>query len=197
MKAIYSILPGIFLGMALFQAHAVTIYECVDDEGNSVFQDRCPPGTTPAGEKKFRTGSGDEPVITSTDGNIPPDAEITLYSAPDCDACFILRGVLEQYGAIFSEKNINLSDEVKLELQEKMGGAGTLTIPTIIIDEKIIAGFKKDELINTLESTGYTKPGAGENPAEEISPEETVPESEPATDFSADFSPEPEQAVEF
>jgi len=197
MKAIYSILPVIFISMALCQAHAVTIYECVDADGNSVFQDRCPPGTTPAGERKFRTGSGDEPVTTGTDGDTPPDADITLYSAPECDACFILRGVLEQYSAVFTEKNINQSDEVKLELQEKMGGAGTLTIPTVIFDEKIIAGFKKDELINTLESTGFRKPGAEENPAEEIPSEETAPESEPATDFEAEFLPEPEAAAEF
>ena len=188
MKIIYAILPGIFISMMWCQAYAVTIYECVDEAGNSTFQDRCPPGTTPAGEKKFRTGSGSEPVKQAPVSGVP-DVDITMYASPECDACLILRGVLEQYSAVFTEKNINQSDEVKRELQEKMGGSTTLTIPTIIIGEKIIAGFKKDELISTLEGAGFSKPR----------PEETPPETEPVEEFTPVPAPEtePEQQPEF
>jgi glutaredoxin len=189
MKIIHTILSGIFLGLALSSAHAVTIYECVDEEGNSIFQDRCPPGTTPAGEKKFRTGATSEPTTTtSTGGDTPPDADITLYSAPECDACLIMRGVLEQYGAVFTEKNINQSDEVKKELQEKTGGSSTLTIPTTIFNETIIVGFKKDELISTLEGAGFKKPVSEEPPAEENT---SVPET--AENPETFTSPETEQ----
>jgi glutaredoxin len=186
MKTIHAILPGIFFSIMWCQAYAVTIYECVDEEGNSVFQDRCPPGTTPEGEMKIRTGSGSEPAKPAPAGSGAPDVDITLYAAPECDACLILRGVLEQYSAVFSEKNINQSDDVKRELQEKMGGSTTLTIPTTIIGEKIIAGFKKDELISTLESAGFSKP----------EPEDTSPESEPVEEptpeLSSETEPEPE-----
>lgn len=186
MKTIYAILPGIFFSMMWCQAYAVTIYECVDEAGNSVFQDRCPPGTTSAGEKKFRTGS-EVPETPASPAGTSPDVDITLYSTPECDACLILRGVLEQYSAVFSEKNINRSDEVKRELQEKMGGATTLTIPTIIIGEKIIAGFKKDELISTLEGAGFSKP----------KPEEAPPETEPVEEFTPAPAPEAEPQPEF
>jgi len=186
MKTIYSILPGILFSIMWCQAYAVTIYECVDEAGNSVFQDRCPPGTTPEGEMKIRTGSSSEPAKTAPASADVPDVDITLYAAPECDACLILRGVLEQYSAVFSEKNINQSDDVKRELQEKMGGAATLTIPTTIIGEKIIAGFKKDELISTLESAGFSKP----------EPEEASPESGPVEEFTPEFSPETEPQPE-
>ena len=182
MKTIYAILPGILFSMMWCQAYAVTIYECVDEAGNSVFQDRCPPGTTPAGEKKFRTGSGAESAKPAPVSGDVPDVDITMYASPECDACLILRGVLEQYSAVFTEKNINQSDEVKRELQEKMGGSTTLTIPTIIIGEKIIAGFKKDELISTLESAGFSKP----------QPEEAPPETEPVEEFTPVPAPETE-----
>jgi glutaredoxin len=185
MKTIYAILPGILFSMMWCQAYAVTIYECVDEAGNSVFQDRCPPGTTPAGEKKFRTGSGAEPAKPAPVSGDVPDVDITLYASPECDACLILRGVLEQYSAVFTEKNINQSDDVKRELQEKMGGSTNLTIPTTIVGEKIITGFKKDELISTLESAGFKKP----------EPEEAPPETEPVEEFTPAPVPEAEPEI--
>ena len=188
MKTIYAILTGIFLSIMWCQAYAVTIYECIDEDGNSIFQDRCPPGTTPASEKKIRTGSVSEAAnVAPPAGGSVPDVEITLYSAPECDACLILRGVLEQYSAVFSEKNINQSDEVKRELQEKMGGSTNLTVPTTIIGEKIIAGFKKDEVISALENAGFSKP----------EPEAASPESEPPVEASPpELSPETEPQPE-
>lgn len=164
--AIFTLFGSLFLLLA-GPAAAVTIYECVDDEGNITYQDRCPPGTTPAGEKKMRTGTGGGASTQPATGGEQPDVDITLYTAPDCDACLILKGIMDEYQAPYSEQNINSSDEVKRELQEKLGGASTLTIPTIIIGEQAITGYKKTELIAALEQAGFSKPAAEEPAAEE------------------------------
>ena len=147
----------IFLLLAA-PAQAVIIYECVDEAGNSTFQDRCPPGTTPANQKDIRTGTSTAPERPAATGTAVPDVEILMYSAPNCDACLILRGVLDEYKAPYTDKNVNTSDEIKRELQEKVGGGSTLTIPTVIVGETIIAGFKKTELISSLEQAGFKKP---------------------------------------
>jgi glutaredoxin len=175
MKKYFITGTGFFIFLLAAQAPAVTIFECVDEAGNSTYQDRCPPGTTPANEKDFRTGSGDSKPA-ATPGAAPPDVEILMYSAPNCDACLILRGVLDEYKAPYTDKNINAGDEVKRELQEKVGGAETLTIPTIIVGETVIAGFKKDNLISTLEQAGFKKPVA-ETEEEETAVETTEGET--------------------
>lgn len=168
MKYAITALFGSLLILLAGPVFAVTIYECVDDEGNTTYQDRCPPGTTPANEKKFRTGTdaGATRSQSATAGE-QPDVDITLYAAPDCDACLILKGIMDEYQAPYTEQNINSSDEVKRELQEKLGGASTLTIPTIIIGEEAISGFKKNELMAALEDAGFSKPVVEEPEAEE------------------------------
>lgn len=147
---------------------AVTIHECVDEGGNTTYQDRCPPGTTSVLEKKIYTGTGNNTgTQPAQKTGTPPDIDITLYDVPDCDACLVLKGVMDEYQATYTEKNINSSDDVKRELQEKVGGASTLTIPTIIIGETVIAGFKKNELMSALEQAGFSKPAPAQPEAEE------------------------------
>ena len=167
-------IPGtgfIFL-LLTTQVAAVTIYECVDDAGNSTYETFCPPGTTSATEKNIHTGSGDAGTSKPAAAVATPDVEILMYSAPNCDACLILRGILDEYKAPYTDKNINSSDDVKRELQEKVGGESTLTIPTIIVGETVIAGYKKDNLISTLEQAGFKKPEV-ETEGEEGGTEET------------------------
>lgn len=150
---------------------AVTISQCVDEEGNTTYERTCPPGTTQVEEKKIRTGSGSsaDTAQASRQAGAPPDVEITMYDVPDCDACLVLKGVLDEYQAPFTEKNINSSDDVKRELQKRVGGGSTLTIPTIIIGETVISGYKKNELMNALDQAGFSKP-APPAPEEEEGP---------------------------
>ena len=168
---------GLFSMLLVTQAQAVTkIYECVDDAGNSTYEQFCPPGTTPAEEKDIHTGGGDTATKPrAASATTTPDVEILMYSAPNCDACLILRGVLDEYKAPYTDKNVNSSDEVKRELQEKTGGAATLTIPTIIVGETVITGYKKDSLISTLEKAGFKKPEVESEGGEEEQPTAETP----------------------
>ena len=176
-------MKNIKLGFALIvlyflamPAMAVKIYECVDEEGNSTWQDKCPPGTTPAGEKSFYTGSK-----KSDSGS--PDVPVTIYTVPTCDACDVVKNILNNYQASFTEKNIQDNVALQTELQEKSGGGATLSVPTVIIGEKVIVGYNKQTLTSSLEEAGF-KTGDGtakEQPApaaEPPAPEETT-EAEP------------------
>ena len=173
------IIPGtgfIFLLLAI-QAPAVIIYECVDDAGNSTYETFCPPGTSTADEKNIHTGTGTAATSKPASAAATPDVEILMYSAPNCDACLILRGILDEYKAPYTDKNVNSSEEVKRELQQKVGGDSTLTIPTIIVGETVIAGYKKDNLISTLEQAGFKKPEV-ETEGEEEGTEEAAEQKE-------------------
>lgn len=169
------LVAGLFSILLVGRAQAVTVYECVDDAGNTTYEQFCPPGTTPANEKDIHTGGGAAATKPAAGTAKTPDVEILMYSAPNCDACLIMRGILDEYKAPYTDKNINSSDDVKRELQEKTGGSGTLTIPTVIVGDTVIAGFKKDNLISTLEQAGFKKPAA------EAGQEEGTPEESPAT----------------
>jgi len=153
MKYIVSSITLIISCLLSTQVLAVKILECVDEAGNSTFQDRCPPGTEPVGEKNFYTGKKE-----SDSGN--PDIAITFYFVPTCDACDVVRNILEKYGANISEKNVETDVNLQRELLEKTGAEGTLSVPTVIVGEKVIIGYNKQELVNSLEDAGFKEPGA-------------------------------------
>ena len=101
----------------LFSTHvfAVSIYECEDSEGNRTFQERCPPGSSPIQEKKFRTGKKDtnKPAV---------DINAILYSVPECDACQEIREFLTFRGISYTDKNVSDDIELQNELKEVAGG---------------------------------------------------------------------------
>ncbi len=153
MKYIISSITLIIACLLSTQVFAVKILECVDEAGNSSFQDRCPPGTEPVSEKVFYTGNQ-----ASDKGN--PNISIALYTVPACDTCDLVRNLLNRYGANVTE--INIKDDVNLqrELLEKTGSEGSLSIPTVIFGDQVIVGYKKQELIKSLEDAGFEIPDA-------------------------------------
>ena len=154
----------------LFATHtyAVKIYQCVDEAGNKTFERRCPPGTTPLEEKDITTGGGDEEDL--------PDVDISLYSVPTCEACDVVRNILDKYGAKYTEKNVKTNIELQNELQKITGAEGTLSVPTVTIGESIIVGYNKAELTRKLEEVGYGKNTGGGS--EEGGSEEGTTESQ-------------------
>ncbi len=156
MKNLYIVLIASVFSLLSSQAYSVTIYECEDEEGNITLQDRCPAGTTPAGEKKVRTGTS-SPAPAAAIPGLQPDVDIILYATKGCDACIITQSILKDYGAPFTEKDTGQED-VKKELNEKTGGTNTITVPTVLVGEDVIAGFNKEALISKLESAGFKKP---------------------------------------
>ena len=182
MKQLVSGISAILFCLTSANLFAVSIYECVDEAGNRTFQERCPPGTTLAGEKKFYTGTG-------VAEGAAPDVAVTLYLVPDCDACDVVRNVLSDYGARFTEKNIENNVELQTELMEKSGGGATLSVPTVIVGEKVIVGFNKQGLTSTLEEAGFKKAGSGETskPVETPAPAVTAEPTPPAETGTTEF----------
>lgn len=168
-----NIMKNIKLGFALIglyllsmPAMAVKIYECVDEAGNTTFESTCPPGTTVSGEKSFYTGKK-KPDAGS------PDIPVTLYTVPSCDACDVVKEVLGKYNAGFTEKNIENNPDLQKELQEKSGGGNTLSVPTVIIGEKVIVGFNKQSLTSSLEEAGFKTGESSVAPQKTSEPEKT------------------------
>ena len=191
MKTTLTGLLASLLLAATAPALAVTILECKDEDGTITYRDRCPVGTMQAGEKKFYTGSkaGEE---------AGPDVAVDFYTVPTCDACDVVRKILDEYGAHYSEKNVESNVELQKELQEKSGGGNSLSVPTVIVGETTIIGYNKQSLITSLEEAGFNKGGTpgGALPPKEPATDETGAEDNPfATedtggDTSGDFGTE-------
>ena len=179
----------LFCTLGLPGAYAVTVLECVDEAGNSTFQDHCPPGTKPASTRDIKTGAQDtakgtsakKPAAEEGTGN----AAITFYTtSTECDACLVIKGVLDAYGASYTTKDISTDLATRQELKDKSGGTGTsVSVPTVIMNDQVIAGYSKDALIKALETAGYKKPEPVVTPAPETeqSTVEKAPESEAET----------------
>ena len=172
MKHIPMFLILLLCALSQHGAYAVTVLECVDEAGNSTFQDHCPPGTTPASQRDIKTGVSD--TAAEATAKKPEQAEgtgsatITFYTtAKECDACLVIKDVLGQYSASFTEKNIDADMAARQELMDKAGGGtgAPVTVPTVIINDQVITGFNKDALVKALENAGYKKPETEAAPA--------------------------------
>ena len=165
MKHTANLLILLLCTLCLPKTYAVTVLECVDEAGNSTFQDHCPPGTTPATTKDIKTGQPDADAVaadtpTAKATPSPSSANITFYTtSTECDACLVIKSMLTKYGASFTEKDISTDMAVRQELRDKTGASGnTVSVPTVIIGDQIIAGFNKEALSKALESAGYANP---------------------------------------
>lgn len=137
------------LGLTVSVEAAVTVIECVDPSGNSSFADKCPPGTTKKGEVKIRGfGGSDEASLDEIAAANP----ITFYSVPDCDACDLVRNLLNTRNLPFTEKNVQDNAEMQEELKAV---TGRLTVPTTKIGSNISTGYSRSAIDNALEQAGY------------------------------------------
>ena len=115
---------------------AVNIVECEDEQGGRSFQKNCPPGSTEVGSQKFSTGSsgkkGNNPVVKAT-----------LYAIPECGECDEVREFLQAMNVSITEKNADESIEIQNELTEI---SGDLKVPTVVVGEEVIIGYKRSEI---------------------------------------------------
>lgn len=153
MKTVSTIACALLMFAFADLSYAVSVYECEDEQGNRSFYDRCPPGTTAVNEKKF---------------NVKPEKEAaeisaTLYLVPKCEACDLVREFFQLRKIALVEKNVDNNIELQNELTEK---AGELKVPTVVINDNVISGYDRSELINALKAAGYedeAKPAAAPN----------------------------------
>lgn len=67
--------------------------------------------------------------------------KIVIYSKPDCSWCDKAKALLKQYSFDYSEKTLNV-DYTKDDLRELVGPDKRLTVPQIILDNKLIGGYE-------------------------------------------------------
>lgn len=72
---------------------------------------------------------------------------IILYSQPDCVPCEITKQYFQDQGIEYIEKNVKQDKQAYNELVKKYKSYST---PTVVIGEKVFAGFKLNEIEKEL-----------------------------------------------
>ncbi|RME32585.1 MAG: glutaredoxin family protein [Gammaproteobacteria bacterium] len=161
---------GLVFGLGLLipagGARAATVIECVDAEGRHSFQDHCPVGTREVRKLRIGPERKKEPEAPDLE-QLAADHPITLYAVPDCEACDLVRQYLRERNLPFTERDASSDVAVQTDLKAL---AGTLTVPVLSVDDKVIKGYNSQLLDVTLSQIGYpTSPppaakAAGEPP---------------------------------
>ncbi len=128
---------------------AVTVVECLEKDGSTSFRDNCPPEMTVKSTKKLR--GTQVPAEGSEDaGNQTP---VVLFTAPDCEACQLVRELLNGRSVPFTEKDSSQDRDIQAELMAVTGGA--LAVPTITIGDYKYSGYSRADLKSALDNAGY------------------------------------------
>ncbi len=135
-------------------SHAGKLYKWVDQNGNVTYQDQPPPGEATVIQDDSTTAAS---AVSGAAANAAQQTAaeanpVTLFSVPICNTCDLVRMVLEQNKVPFEEKNADRSVEVQQEMEAK---AGQLSVPLLIIGEKVITGFNGSEIMQELKTAGY------------------------------------------
>ena len=143
---------AIMLALAwVLPAHALTIVECVDRDGNSSFRDICPPEMTLKATREFR--GEPEPEVPPSAEEIARDNPVTLFVAPNCNACDLVRNLLQGRNIPFAEKDASDDPQVQAELSTIT--EGPLVVPTVTIGEIKLTDYNKAEIESALSSVGF------------------------------------------
>ena len=129
-------------------AQAATLYKWVDKNGNVSYQDRAPPSDSGRVEERaLQTGdvaNGDQKALPT----------VVLYSVRKCPGCDQARDYLRKRKVAFTEKNVESDVKLQSELKEK---AGSLSVPTILVGDKVMRGYLESLLEDELTRVGYPK----------------------------------------
>lgn len=147
-------------------AQATTLYKWLDEDGNITYQDTPPPNNV-----EFESNDIDgppPPLPTETGARIEEAAlenPVSLYTVPTCDSCDLVRLYLEKNSIPFVEKNVRNDIDLQKELE---GKAGALTVPTLIIGDRVLDGYSRAGISAALNEAGFpvasaTRPVAPED----------------------------------
>jgi glutaredoxin len=182
------------LTLAVGAADSATLYKWVDENGNVIYQDTPPPENV----------QYEESTVDAPPAPLPDDAgkkieeaalenPVSLYTVPKCDTCDLVRLFLERNSIPFAEKNVRNNIEMQAELEQR---AGTLTVPTLVVGDRVLDGYSSNAIQAALLEAGFPMgqdESTGEEPGDE-SLEEGVDESpaSPEVEISAE-SPDEDQ----
>lgn len=90
--------------------------------------------------------------------NPPPDyaqahqGKVILYGTSWCGFCAKARSLLSEQGVDYVEYDIEKSTEGHTQYK-RLGGRG---VPVLLIDGKVIRGYRPDSIIRAIQQTGQT-----------------------------------------
>lgn len=128
------------------------LYKWVDHEGNVSYHDQPPPdGSKYRVEERILKGEKTPSKKVADESDIPR-APVVVYMIPKCLSCDMARTYLQRRKVPFTEKNVEGNRVLIEELKKK---AGSLSVPTILVGEKVMQGFLESLLAGELDAAGY------------------------------------------
>jgi glutaredoxin len=186
----YAFLVMVLAVAGLSGAQAEPLYKWVDSQGRVSYHDRPPPeGSDYRVEQKNLGSAGGAARDARSGKNVP----VILYSAPKCASCDLARIYLDKRKVPYTEKNVESDTKLQQELKQKIGN---VTVPTIVIGEKIMNGYLESLLEGELDAAGYPKIRASATAAsanEDGNESESESENENSQDAGAS---EPEESAQ-
>lgn len=152
---------------------AKKLYKWVDPEGNVSYHDEPPPegSSYRAEEKNIHIAEPPAPAKKTEDASLAGKPVVLLYAVPKCAPCDMARAYLQRRQVPFTEKNVEGNRVLLEELKRK---AGSLSVPTILVGEKVMNGYVESLLAGELDAAGYP-PEPPETPAPAPGGAETKP----------------------
>jgi len=129
---------------------AVTVVECVDAQGNSSYRDACPPGMSVKSTKRLPS---ERKEVTRSAAAVAEESPVVFFSAPNCEACDLVRTQLQGRDVPFSEKDASEDPAIQTELAAVTGGP--LTVPIVTVGVRKLTGYNENELDSALNEVGY------------------------------------------
>lgn len=137
----------LIIGLALLVgagvAQAQKMYKWLDGQGNVRYSDQPPP----PGVRVLREAGDNAPVPVETE-RLP----VTLYVAPRCDACDLVRHWLTQRNVPHKEINAATDSEAQAELNKRYGQIG---VPALAVGDSFTLGYNPIEFERVLNGAGY------------------------------------------
>lgn len=185
MRQFTTLLIGTFLLAA--SAQAQLMYKWVDEQGNVTYQDIPPPG-----QAEDATPYAEDPELAAEEATpAVPDVPVTLYSVPVCDACDLVRNLLENNDVPFDEKDASKDAGTQRELLDV---SGQLSVPALVVGETVLNGYNSSGITAELTNAGFTlggRPradGRSTAPGSSLSAEEVAEQAaQAAAELTADL----------
>lgn len=141
--------------LAATDAQAGKLYKWVDANGNVSYQDKPPPEDNGKVERKD-LGAEKSAKPQGLD-DLAERVPVVLYAVPKCSPCDMARSYLKARGVPFTDKDASTDTAVQVELRKR---SGSLSVPTIVVGEKVIPEFSQAWLESELNQAGYPQKAA-------------------------------------
>lgn len=155
-------------GLVVAPVSAQKLYKWVDEQGNVTYQDQPPP-------ENARVLS--EYAAPGEESNERSGALVTLYSVPQCDACDLVRLLLQKNSVPYTEKNPSSDAAAADELKQK---SGQLSVPSLTVGDKLLMGYNSLAIRDELKNAGYQLAGEADETTPEVAAEQGSAEQAPA-----------------